>query len=79
MWLGLTRSTPPVLLQVHLKFAMFLEDEGRFDEAEKEFLKADKPKEAIDMYVHQQARLTRGRIYIYIYNTYMHIKAVYLV
>ncbi|KAL3927042.1 MAG: hypothetical protein SGPRY_003008 [Prymnesium sp.] len=33
---------------------MYLEDEGRFEEAEKEFIKADKPKEAIDMYVHQQ-------------------------
>jgi len=40
--------------QVHLKYAMWLEDEGRFKEAEAEFLKADKPKEAIDMYVHQQ-------------------------
>jgi intraflagellar transport protein 172 len=42
------------LPEVHLKYAMYLEDEGRFDEAEKEFIKADKPKEAIDMYVHQQ-------------------------
>jgi len=42
------------LPEVHLKFAMYLEDEGRFNEAEQEFVKADKPKEAIDMYVHQQ-------------------------
>jgi len=42
------------LPEVHLKYAMYLEDEGRFEEAEKEFIKADKPKEAIDMYVHQQ-------------------------
>ena len=42
------------LPEVHLKYAMYLEDEGRFEEAEKEFVKADKPKEAIDMYVHQQ-------------------------
>ena len=42
------------LPEVHLKYAMYLEDEGRFPEAEKEFIKADKPKEAIDMYVHQQ-------------------------
>lgn len=41
-------------LQVHLKHAMFLEDEGRFKEAEGEFINAKKPKEAIDMYVHQQ-------------------------
>ena len=42
------------LPDVHLKYAMFLEDEGRFEEAETEFLKAEKPKEAIDMYTHQQ-------------------------
>jgi intraflagellar transport protein 172 len=42
------------LPDVHLKYAMFLEDEGRFADAEAEFIKADKPKEAIDMYVHQQ-------------------------
>lgn len=40
--------------EVHLKYAMFLEDEGQFESAEKEFLKAEKPKEAIDMYTHQQ-------------------------
>lgn len=27
---------------------------GRFGEAEEEFVRADKPKEAIDMYCHQQ-------------------------
>eukprot|EP00959_Pyramimonas_sp_CCMP1952_P409339 8578577-Pyramimonas_sp.AAC.1 len=42
------------LPEVHLKFAMYLEDEGRFKEAEEEFIQAEKPKEAIDMYVHQQ-------------------------
>eukprot|EP00854_Cymbomonas_tetramitiformis_P006568 gene6568-7868_t len=42
------------LPEVHLKYAMYLEDEGRFKEAEEEFIKADKPKEAIDMYIHQQ-------------------------
>jgi len=42
------------LPEVHLKYAMYLEDEGRFEQAEKEFIKADKPKEAIDMYTHQQ-------------------------
>ena len=42
------------LPEVHLKYAMYLEDEGRFADAEKEFIKADKPKESIDMYVHQQ-------------------------
>lgn len=33
---------------------MFLEDEGRFQEAEDEFIKAGKPKEAVLMYVHVQ-------------------------
>lgn len=43
-------------LQVHLKYAMFLEDEGRFQEAEAEFISAGKPREAIDMYCHNQVR-----------------------
>lgn len=42
------------LPEVHLKHALFLEDEGRFKEAEEEFVAARKPKEAIDMYIHQQ-------------------------
>jgi intraflagellar transport protein 172 len=42
------------LAYVHLKHAMYLEDEGRFQEAEVSFVKAGKPKEAIDMYVHQR-------------------------
>ena len=33
---------------------MYLEDEGRFVEAEKEFIKAKKPKEAVLMYVHNK-------------------------
>ena len=37
---------------IHLKYAMFLEDEGKFKEAETEFIKASKPKEAVLMYVH---------------------------
>jgi len=49
-----TNSKREKLPEVHLKYAMYLEDEGRFPEAEKEFIKAEKPKEAIDMYVHQQ-------------------------
>ncbi|XP_078486595.1 intraflagellar transport protein 172 homolog [Ciona intestinalis] len=39
---------------LHLKHAMFLEDEGKFPEAEEEFIKAGKPKEAVLMYVHNQ-------------------------
>lgn len=42
------------LPEVHLKYAMFLEDEGKFKEAEAEFIRAEKPREAIDMYIHQQ-------------------------
>ncbi|WIA40104.1 hypothetical protein OEZ86_013511 [Tetradesmus obliquus] len=42
------------LPDVHLKYAMFLEDSGRFQEAEGEFLNAGKPREAIDMYLHNQ-------------------------
>nr|CAB3255301.1 intraflagellar transport protein 172 homolog [Phallusia mammillata] len=39
---------------IHLKYAMYLEDEGKFAEAEAEFIKAVKPKEAVLMYVHNQ-------------------------
>ena len=39
---------------VHLQYAMALEDEGQFARAEEEFVAARKPKEAIDMYLHQQ-------------------------
>lgn len=34
---------------IHLQHAMHLEDEGKFEMAEAEFIKAKKPKEAIDM------------------------------
>jgi hypothetical protein len=37
------------LPEIHLKHAMYLEDEGRFHEAEAEFIKAGKPKEAVLM------------------------------
>lgn len=47
-------SLPKKLPDIHLKHALFLEDDERFHEAEEEFVKANKPKEAIDMYVHQQ-------------------------
>ncbi|KAM8953335.1 intraflagellar transport protein 172 homolog [Pelodytes ibericus] len=42
------------LSEIHLKYAMFLEDKGKFAEAESEFVKAEKPKEAVLMYVHNQ-------------------------
>lgn len=50
------------LPEVHLKYAMYLEDEGRFDEAEKAFIQADKPKEATDMYIHQQDWANASRV-----------------
>lgn len=37
-----------------MKYAMFLEDEGQFKEAEDVFIKVGKPREAIDMYIHQE-------------------------
>ena len=37
------------LPDIHLKYAMFLEDEGKFTEAEHEFIKAGKSKEAVLM------------------------------
>ncbi|XP_071962115.1 intraflagellar transport protein 172 homolog [Antedon mediterranea] len=40
--------------EIHLKHAMYLEDEGRFKDAEAAFIKAGKPKEAVLMYVHSQ-------------------------
>ncbi|XP_067026551.1 intraflagellar transport protein 172 homolog [Acropora muricata] len=42
------------LPDIHLKYAMFLEDEGKFSEAEKKIIKAGKSKEVVLMYVHNQ-------------------------
>lgn len=39
---------------VHYKYAMALEDDGKFQEAESEFILAAKPREAILMYIHGQ-------------------------
>lgn len=41
------------LPDVHLKYALYLEDDNRFKEAEDEFIKANKPQEAINMYEHK--------------------------
>ncbi|XP_071746269.1 intraflagellar transport protein 172 homolog [Lepeophtheirus salmonis] len=41
-------------IDIHYKFAMALEDDGKFKEAEDEFVKAKRPKEAVLMYVHNQ-------------------------
>ncbi|EDV25844.1 uncharacterized protein TRIADDRAFT_24195 [Trichoplax adhaerens] len=42
------------LPDIYFKRAMHLEDEGKFAEAEAEFIKANKAKEAVLMYVHNQ-------------------------
>jgi len=39
------------LADIHNKYALYLEDEGKMQEAEVEFIKANKPKEAVLMYV----------------------------
>ena len=39
---------------IHVKYAMALEDEGKFKESESHFVKGGKPKEAVLMYVHNQ-------------------------
>jgi intraflagellar transport protein 172 len=55
-------SMPKKLQDVHLKHALFLEDDERFKEAEEAFVAANKPKEAIDMYVHQQDWVSALRV-----------------
>jgi intraflagellar transport protein 172 len=42
------------LPEIHLKHALYLEDEEKYPQAEEEFVHANKPREAVDMYVHQQ-------------------------
>ncbi|XP_053239953.1 intraflagellar transport protein 172 homolog isoform X3 [Podarcis raffonei] len=42
------------LPEIHFKYGSFLEDEGKFEEAEVQFVKAGKPKEAVLMYAHAQ-------------------------
>uniref|UniRef100_A0A668A2T2 Intraflagellar transport protein 172 homolog n=1 Tax=Myripristis murdjan TaxID=586833 RepID=A0A668A2T2_9TELE len=48
--------------EIHLKNAMYLEDEGKIAEAEVEFIKAGKPKEAVLMYVHNQDWTSAQRV-----------------
>jgi intraflagellar transport protein 172 len=40
--------------EIYWKHALFLEEDEHFREAENEFIRANKPKEAIDMYVHER-------------------------
>ena len=46
-------ALPGKLPYVYLKSAMHWEDQGEFRQAEESFIKAGKPREAIDMYIHQ--------------------------
>jgi len=39
---------------IHFKHALYLEDEGKYDEAESKFIMAGKPREAILMYIHNE-------------------------
>jgi intraflagellar transport protein 172 len=50
--LDLCKATGKTADDVHYKIALSLEDEGKFNEAESEFLLANKPREAIMMHVH---------------------------
>ncbi|XP_014206099.1 intraflagellar transport protein 172 homolog [Copidosoma floridanum] len=45
-------GSPEQQRDVHYRYAMALEDEGRFADAEREFLRAGKAMEAVQMYVH---------------------------
>eukprot|EP00668_Euglena_longa_P000083 GGOE01000099.1.p1 GENE.GGOE01000099.1~~GGOE01000099.1.p1 ORF type:complete len:1743 (+),score=650.33 GGOE01000099.1:779-5230(+) len=57
-----TNSLKSKVPYVHLKHAMCLEDNGEFQDAEVAFVKAGKPKEAIDMYVHQRDWINALRV-----------------
>lgn len=46
-------AAPKKTATVRLKRAMQLEDDGNFSAAEEEFIRAGRPKEAVDMHVHQ--------------------------
>ncbi|OHT11766.1 selective LIM binding factor [Tritrichomonas foetus] len=38
----------------HLKFAIFMESQNRFSDAESHYLEAEQPREAVEMYIHQK-------------------------
>jgi intraflagellar transport protein 172 len=48
------KMAPQKVCDIHLNYAMALEDNGEFLKAEEHFILAKKPREAIDMYTHQQ-------------------------
>lgn len=47
-----TQLLPKKLPDVYLKYALLLEDDEKYDQAEEQFLRAGKPKEAIEMFIH---------------------------
>jgi len=57
-----THSAKHKLPDIHLKKALALEDDEQFKQAEDEFIKAVKPKEAIDMYIHQRDWVSAMRV-----------------
>lgn len=50
--MDLCRLTGKPMAEVHSKIALLLEEQGKFEEAEAEFIKGNKPREAILMYTH---------------------------
>lgn len=58
--LDLCKATGKTPDEVHLKIALALEDEGKFEEAETEFILANKPREAIMMHVHGKTNHAPG-------------------
>merc|ERR1719162_1346463 len=57
-----THSAKHKLPDIHLKKALALEDDEQFKLAEDEFIQANKPKEAIDMYIHQRDWVSAMRV-----------------
>jgi len=57
-----SHSAKHKLPDIHLKKALALEDDEQFKLAEEEFIKASKPKEAIDMYIHQRDWVSAMRV-----------------
>ncbi|XP_063226619.1 intraflagellar transport protein 172 homolog isoform X1 [Bacillus rossius redtenbacheri] len=50
------------LPDIHYKYAMTLEDHGKFKLAEEEFMEAGKPREAVLMYIHNQDWINARRV-----------------
>lgn len=58
----LCKELPSKVSEVHYRYAMALEDDGKFAEAETEFILAEKPREAVLMYVHAQNWIAALRV-----------------